>query len=77
MPAEKNASGGGAVSSPTGGCSSQYSFTGLLKSDFFGRAVNLTARLQALADPGDVVLSSAVFEAPGVGEFLHEDHLAT
>jgi class 3 adenylate cyclase len=38
--------------------------------DYFGQTVNLAARLAGLAQPGDVVLSEAVCEEPGVRELL-------
>lgn len=38
--------------------------------DFFGNTVNLAAKLQSLAETGQVALSRALYEAPGVAEHL-------
>ncbi|MFO0595581.1 MAG: adenylate/guanylate cyclase domain-containing protein [Myxococcaceae bacterium] len=38
--------------------------------DYFGQTVNLSAKLQSLAEAGEVALSHAVFNARGVKDFL-------
>ena len=38
--------------------------------DYFGQTVNIAARIQAMADAGQVCLSDAVFESPGVAQLL-------
>jgi class 3 adenylate cyclase len=38
--------------------------------DYFGQTVNIAARVQSLADAGEIYLTRAVREAPGVGELL-------
>lgn len=38
--------------------------------DYFGQTVNLAAKLQSLAEAGEVALSCSVFEARGVRDFL-------
>lgn len=38
--------------------------------DYFGQTVNLAAKLQSLAEAGEVAMSQTVFNAKGVNEFL-------
>ena len=38
--------------------------------DYFGGTVNLAAKLQALAEGGDLAMSERTFGAPGVEAFL-------
>jgi len=38
--------------------------------DYFGNTVNLAAKLQALADAGEIVVSEATYSAPGVATWL-------
>jgi class 3 adenylate cyclase len=40
--------------------------------DYFGSTVNLAAKLQGCAGPGDIAMSPTVVDAPGVLEFLRE-----
>jgi class 3 adenylate cyclase len=44
--------------------------------DFFGQTVNVAARVQALADAGEILLSAAVHKAPGVQEALQGREIA-
>ncbi len=43
--------------------------------DYFGRAVNLAAKLQQAAGPGEIVVSKDFREAPGLEDFLIEGAL--
>src|SRR5690606_36255651 len=38
--------------------------------DYFGGTVNVAAKLQACADAGQIAMSTAIADAPGVREFL-------
>ena len=38
--------------------------------DYFGQTVNIAARVQAIAGPGQICLSEDVYEAPGVPDLL-------
>ena len=38
--------------------------------DYFGQSVNVAARVQSLADAGDVCITEALYTAPGVSELL-------
>jgi class 3 adenylate cyclase len=38
--------------------------------DYFGQTVNVAARVQALADAGEICLSEALYSAPGVSQLL-------
>ncbi len=38
--------------------------------DYFGQTVNVAARVQALAEAGEICLSEALYSAPGVAELL-------
>jgi class 3 adenylate cyclase len=38
--------------------------------DYFGQTVNVAARVQSLADAGEICISEALFSAPGVGPLL-------
>jgi class 3 adenylate cyclase len=38
--------------------------------DYFGQTVNVAARVQALADAGEICISEALYSAPGVGPLL-------
>jgi class 3 adenylate cyclase len=40
------------------------------RRDYFGQTVNIAARMQALAEAGEIVLSREVFESPGVARLL-------
>lgn len=40
--------------------------------DYFGNAVNLAAKLQSCAEAGDIALSDAVHQAPGVAAWLEQ-----
>ncbi|MCB9750846.1 MAG: adenylate/guanylate cyclase domain-containing protein [Myxococcales bacterium] len=43
--------------------------------DFFGSSVNLASKLQACAEAGQVAMSRAVYESPGVVEYLEGEAL--
>ncbi|MBZ0237895.1 MAG: DUF5939 domain-containing protein [Deltaproteobacteria bacterium] len=43
--------------------------------DYFGHAVNLAAKLQAVVEAGQVVVSSSTYAAPGVAAHLADTHL--
>jgi class 3 adenylate cyclase len=38
--------------------------------DYFGQTVNVAARVQSLADAGEICLSEALYSAPGVAGLL-------
>ncbi len=38
--------------------------------DYFGQTVNVAARVQSLADAGEICISEALYSAPGVGQIL-------
>ena len=38
--------------------------------DYFGQTVNVAARVQSLADAGDICVSEALYTAPGVRDLL-------
>jgi class 3 adenylate cyclase len=38
--------------------------------DYFGQTVNVAARVQSLADAGEICISEALFSAPGVSKLL-------
>jgi class 3 adenylate cyclase len=38
--------------------------------DYFGQTVNVAARVQSLADAGEICISEALYSAPGVGQLL-------
>jgi class 3 adenylate cyclase len=38
--------------------------------DYFGQTVNVAARVQALAEAGDICISEALYSAPGVSELI-------
>lgn len=38
--------------------------------DYFGQTVNVAARVQSLADAGEICISEALYSAPGVGDLL-------
>jgi class 3 adenylate cyclase len=38
--------------------------------DYFGNAVNLAAKLQAVVDAGQIVVSEVTYRAPGVAEHV-------
>jgi class 3 adenylate cyclase len=38
--------------------------------DYFGQTVNIASRVQGLADADEILVTEAVYEAPGVGELL-------
>jgi class 3 adenylate cyclase len=38
--------------------------------DYFGQTVNIAARIQALAGPGELCLSDAIYRAEGVSDVL-------
>jgi class 3 adenylate cyclase len=40
------------------------------RRDYFGQTVNIAARMQALAEAGEIVLSHEVYESPGVARLL-------
>lgn len=40
------------------------------KADYFGQTVNVAARIQSVADAGEICMSSGAFEAPGVAELV-------
>lgn len=62
------------ISLNTGPCIAVKLNTGV---DYFGQTVNLAAKLQALAGAGQVALSQAVLEGPGVKDFLEGKDVAT
>jgi len=41
--------------------------------DYFGHAVNLSAKLQAVVEAGQVVVSSSTYAAPGVATHLRDN----
>jgi class 3 adenylate cyclase len=45
--------------------------------DYFGQSVNVAARVQGLAQAGEIWISQPVFESPGVMEKLVENHYQT
>jgi class 3 adenylate cyclase len=38
--------------------------------DYFGQAVNVAARVQSLADAGEICISEALYSSPGVRDLL-------
>jgi len=44
--------------------------------DYFGRTVNMAARVQGLAEGGETVITPPVYEAPGAAELLAAEGLA-
>ncbi|MBB2713200.1 adenylate/guanylate cyclase domain-containing protein [Rhizobium sophoriradicis] len=44
--------------------------------DYFGQTVNVAARVQSLADAGEICISEALFSAPGVAQLLSGQRLA-
>ena len=38
--------------------------------DYFGQTVNVAARVQSLADAGEICISEALYTAPGIGDLL-------
>lgn len=40
--------------------------------DYFGQTVNIAARVQTLAGPGEIYLTQAVYDYPGIKEYLVE-----
>src|SRR6185369_16069060 len=38
--------------------------------DYFGQSVNVAARVQSLADAGDICITEALYTAPGVSDLL-------
>jgi class 3 adenylate cyclase len=38
--------------------------------DYFGQTVNVAARVQALAEAGDICISEALYSAPGVSQLI-------
>lgn len=40
--------------------------------DYFGHTVNVSAKLQALAETWQIAMSGSTFDAPGVAQWLHE-----
>lgn len=44
--------------------------------DYFGQTVNVAARVQSLADAGEICISEALFSAPGVAQLLSGHRLA-
>lgn len=47
------------------------------KLDYFGQTVNIAARVQGLSGPGEIYLTQAVFDYPGVQAALAEGTLVT
>lgn len=43
-------------------------------ADFFGSTVNITAKLQALAETCQIAMSDVMYDAPGVAAYLDERH---
>ena len=39
--------------------------------DYFGQTVNVAARVQSLADAGEICISESLYTAPGVGRLLN------
>jgi len=58
------------VSLNTGRCIAVNLNTGV---DYFGSAVNIAAKLQAVVDASEVALADAVWEAPGVARYLEAE----
>ena len=44
--------------------------------DYFGQTVNVAARVQALADAGEICISEALYSAPGVSGLLSGHEVA-
>jgi len=44
--------------------------------DYFGQTVNIAARVQALADAGEIVVTEAVFDTPGVEDLVRKAELS-
>jgi class 3 adenylate cyclase len=51
-------------------CGSSIAVTLNENLDYFGQTVNVAARVQALADAGEICISEALYSAPGVGQLL-------
>lgn len=45
--------------------------------DYFGRTVNIAARVQGVAEAGETVCTIPVYEGPGVQAFVQSKHLAS
>ena len=54
----------------TGPCIAVNLNTGV---DYFGSSVNVAAKLQACAGAGDIAMSTAVLDSPGVRDYLSEE----
>lgn len=44
--------------------------------DYFGRTVNIAARVQGIAGPGEIVCTQAVYDSPGVPELVAAEGLS-
>lgn len=44
--------------------------------DYFGRTVNIAARVQGIAGPGQIVCTDAVYDAPGVRDLVRAEGLS-
>jgi len=44
--------------------------------DYFGQTVNVAARIQSLADAGEICISEALYTAPGIGDLLAGHNVA-
>ena len=51
-------------------CGSSIAVTLNDNLDYFGQTVNVAARVQSLADAGEICISEALYTAPGVGHLL-------
>jgi class 3 adenylate cyclase len=51
-------------------CGSSIAVTLNENLDYFGQTVNVAARVQALADAGEICISEALYAAPGVSQIL-------
>jgi class 3 adenylate cyclase len=47
------------------------------RQDYFGQAVNIAARVQALADADEIYLSQAAYNFPGIPDVLASHHVAS
>ncbi len=45
--------------------------------DYFGRTVNIAARVQGVADAGETVCTEPVYQTAGVNELISSEHLST
>ena len=56
-------------------CGSSIAVTLNENLDYFGQTVNVAARVQSLADAGEICISEALYSAPGVADLLQGRHV--